>query len=73
MLLDAGAALGVDFAASWMIGDTDADVLAGRSAGCKTVLVEHQGSVHKRGRGSTPDAVAVDLYGATEIVLSPTE
>ena len=27
--------------ASWMIGDTDGDVLAGRAAGCRTVLIEH--------------------------------
>jgi D-glycero-D-manno-heptose 1,7-bisphosphate phosphatase len=71
MLLEAGRSLGVDFARSWMIGDTDADVVAGRSAGCKTVLVEHQGSAHKRGRGATPDAVVPDLGAATDIVLRP--
>jgi D-glycero-D-manno-heptose 1,7-bisphosphate phosphatase len=71
MLLDAGRSLGVDFARSWMIGDTDADVVAGRSAGCQTVLVEHQGSVHKRGRGAAPDAVVPNLQAATDIVLGP--
>jgi D-glycero-D-manno-heptose 1,7-bisphosphate phosphatase len=71
MLLDAGRSLGVDFARSWMIGDTDADVVAGRSAGCQTVLIEHQGSVHKRGGGATPDAVVPDLQAATDIVLGP--
>jgi D-glycero-D-manno-heptose 1,7-bisphosphate phosphatase len=71
MLLDAGRSLGVDFASCWMIGDTDSDVVAGRSAGCKTVLVEHQGSVHKRGQDASPDAVVPNLYAATQIVLQP--
>ncbi len=38
---------------SWMIGDTDADVLAGQAAGCKTVLVQNPASAHKRG-GDSP-------------------
>jgi D-glycero-D-manno-heptose 1,7-bisphosphate phosphatase len=71
MLLDAGHSLGVDFTRSWMIGDTDSDVVAGTSAGCKTVLVEHQGSVHKRGQGASPDVVVPSLCAATEIVLLP--
>ncbi len=39
MLLQAGAALGIDLARSWMIGDTLDDVEAGRRAGCRTMLV----------------------------------
>lgn len=68
MLLDAGHALGVDLSRSWMIGDTDSDVVAGRSAGCKTVLVEHRGSVHKRGLNSKPDAVVPNLFAATTVL-----
>jgi D-glycero-D-manno-heptose 1,7-bisphosphate phosphatase len=71
MLLDAGRSLAVDFARSWMIGDTDSDVVAGRSAGCKTLLVQHPGSLHKRGRGATPDAVVPNLLTATDVVLRP--
>ena len=29
----------IDLGASWMIGDSDADVAAGKNAGCKTVLI----------------------------------
>jgi D-glycero-D-manno-heptose 1,7-bisphosphate phosphatase len=68
MLLDAGRELGVDFAASWMIGDTDSDVVAGHSAGCQTVLVQHQGSKHKRGGDVVPDRIAGDLYGASDVL-----
>jgi|SRR5580704_14751080 D-glycero-D-manno-heptose 1,7-bisphosphate phosphatase len=41
MLLKAARLHGIDLAASWMIGDSDIDIQAGRNAGCKTVrLIE---------------------------------
>ncbi len=52
MLLDAAAALRLELPVSWMLGDTDSDVAAGRAAGCRTVLIEHPGSAHKRAGGS---------------------
>jgi D-glycero-D-manno-heptose 1,7-bisphosphate phosphatase len=61
MLLDAETALAIDLDASWMLGDTDADVGAGRAAGCRTVLVGYPGSAHKRMRDASPDLLAVDL------------
>ncbi|HTW43285.1 MAG TPA: HAD-IIIA family hydrolase [Solirubrobacteraceae bacterium] len=61
MLLDAAAALGLDLGRSWMVGDTDADVAAGRAAGCRTLLIEHPASVHKRQHALRPDAVAPSL------------
>jgi D-glycero-D-manno-heptose 1,7-bisphosphate phosphatase len=64
MLLEAAAERSLDLAASWMIGDTDSDVEAGRNAGCLTVLVEYPGSEHKRGGGSRPDLRAPDLTAA---------
>jgi histidinol-phosphate phosphatase family protein len=39
MLLDAARDHAIDLAASWMIGDSKADVEAGRNAGCKTALI----------------------------------
>ena len=36
MLLGAARAHGIDLPASWMIGDSDIDIEAGRNAGCKT-------------------------------------
>ncbi|NQU41171.1 MAG: HAD family hydrolase [Lentisphaerae bacterium] len=39
MLLDAARRHGLDLSASWMIGDNESDVEAGRRAGCRTVLV----------------------------------
>ncbi|MGI8715310.1 MAG: D-glycero-alpha-D-manno-heptose-1,7-bisphosphate 7-phosphatase [Solirubrobacteraceae bacterium] len=69
MILDAARQLGIDLARSWMIGDTDVDVLAGRAAGCHTALIEHPGSAHKRCDDLAPDAVAADLGAAVDRLL----
>lgn len=61
MLLDAASVLGLDLDTSWMVGDTDADMQAGRAAGCRTVLIEYPGSAHKRSGRASPDLRAVDL------------
>ena len=39
MLLEAATRHDLDLAASWMIGDTESDVEAGRRAGCRSLLV----------------------------------
>ncbi|HEV7493823.1 HAD family hydrolase [Baekduia sp.] len=68
MLLDAATARGIDLPASWMVGDSDGDIEAGRRAGCRTVLIEHPGSAHRRIGIPRPDAVVRNLYaGATFI------
>lgn len=69
MLLDLAAERGLSLPASWMIGDTDADVAAGRAAGTRTALVEHPGSAHKRHGSETPDVRAPDLPAAVGCVL----
>jgi D-glycero-D-manno-heptose 1,7-bisphosphate phosphatase len=69
MLLEAGAAYAVNLGASWMVGDTDADVAAGRAAGCRTLLVEHEGSSHKRLQANRPDLSAPDLARGARLLL----
>jgi D-glycero-D-manno-heptose 1,7-bisphosphate phosphatase len=69
MLLEAARELGIDLERSWMIGDTDRDVLAGTAAGCQTVLVRNRGSLHKRAGNGQPDAVVADLPAATDVLL----
>ena len=39
MLLKAAKDFNIDLAQSWMIGDNESDIRAGKSAGCKTVLI----------------------------------
>ena len=64
MLLDAAAAHDVDLHASWMIGDSSADIAAGRAVGARTILVEHPASAHRRTRAVPADARARDLSDA---------
>ncbi|HWW90156.1 MAG TPA: HAD family hydrolase [Solirubrobacteraceae bacterium] len=69
MLLDAADELGLDLASSWMLGDTDSDVLAAHAAGCRAVLIEHPGSAHKRAGGARPDLAASSLADAAAQLL----
>ena len=39
MLFSAAQDFNIDLAASWMIGDSENDILAGKSAGCRTALI----------------------------------
>jgi D-glycero-D-manno-heptose 1,7-bisphosphate phosphatase len=41
MLLDAAAALGLDLASSWMVGDRWKDVECGQKAGVRTVFIDY--------------------------------
>lgn len=68
MILAAARDLEIDLPASWMVGDSDADVGAGRSAGCHTILVEHPGSAHRRG-AETPDVVVGTILDAARHVV----
>ena len=40
MLLSAADKWGIDLGQSYMIGDTEADVLSGKMAGCRTILID---------------------------------
>jgi len=66
MLLQAAADLQLDLQASWMIGDAQRDVEAGRAAGCRTILVGNATSI----RPLAADFTAPDLLTAAEIVLA---
>jgi D-glycero-D-manno-heptose 1,7-bisphosphate phosphatase len=68
MLLDVAAALGLDLASSWMVGDTDADIEAGRAAGCRTLLIRNPDSVHKRLQVTDANLVADSLAGGARVL-----
>jgi histidinol-phosphate phosphatase family protein len=72
LLLAAAAELGIDLRSSWMVGDTDADIAAGVAAGCRTILVEHAGSAHKRLGAAAPDAAVPDVLAAATLVVAGT-
>ena len=77
MLLAAAQEMDIDLSRSWMIGDNERDVEAGRSAGCKTILIGSTASgnvVASETRPSAdsekskPDYVAVNIKEAVNIV-----
>lgn len=69
LLHQAAAALQLDLARSWCIGDILDDVEAGRRAGCRAILVDSGGeTVWRRGAWRDPEWVVPDLRAAVEIV-----
>ena len=64
MILRAAREHQIDLGASWMIGDSDADVAAGKNAGCKTVLLGR----HANPAGA-PDLLAESLLDATKKIF----
>jgi D-glycero-D-manno-heptose 1,7-bisphosphate phosphatase len=66
MLNQAVRDLGVDLGASAIVGDMASDLMAGRSAGVSTVLLDAQLSAHP-----LADIVAVDLEHAVGSMLEP--
>ncbi len=66
MLLEAAKDHQIDLGASWMIGDSAADVAAGKNAGCKTVLIGRAAKLS----ASAPDLFAESLLEAAEKILA---
>ncbi len=67
MLKDAAEALGIDLAASFMVGDRWRDVGAGKAAGCTTIWID-RGYAERSGKDA--DYAASSLYDAVDVVLS---
>lgn len=66
MLLRAATEHDVDLAASVMIGDSDVDMVAGRAAGTKTILIRPGA----RQAVAEADFVVDDLAAAVELILN---
>ena len=72
MLLQAAEEMGLDLAKSWMVGDTVSDMLAGRNAGSRTILVQTgYGAAFKHDRACI-DHEAADLTAAVAHILDGT-
>ena len=70
MLVDAAREYGIDLSRSWMIGDTDDDVRAGRAAGVRTILVTTNETQHKRTGRDEPDVTVPDISAAVDEILT---
>lgn len=68
MLLAAARDMEIDLAKSWMIGDAERDIEAGRSAGCRTILVSAARSEYGIPDKCRPDYVAVNMREAVNII-----
>ncbi len=73
LLLRASAALGVRLESIVLIGDTHRDIVAGRSAGCRTVLIGPKPGQQLeilRAQGLEPDFVMPDVGTAVDLLLA---
>lgn len=67
MLLDAAHDLGIDLAASFMVGDRWSDIDAGRAAGCRTVFIDRD---YAERRPEAPDFITYSMAGAAGLILA---
>ena len=67
LLVQAAAEHGIDLSLSWMIGDSESDILAGKRARCRTIFI---GTAAPRGGAEAiPDFVAPDLPRAVDLIM----
>ena len=75
MILAAAADLDIDLSRSWMIGDGDRDIQAGKAAGCRTILVRRgrkeasQTTQSPQTSQVRPDFAATGMAEAADIIL----
>ncbi|MHC5083298.1 MAG: HAD-IIIA family hydrolase [Planctomycetota bacterium] len=69
MLFQAAEEMNIDLKQSWKIGDTYRDIKAGKTAGCRTILVDVPGKIREKQPGDVePDRKAVNLREAVNII-----
>lgn len=66
LLLRAAIAHDIDLAASWMVGDSSGDIIAGRNAGCRTVRI----CSGRKSKRPAADISATSLLRAVKKILS---
>lgn len=64
MLIMAQRELNIDLKKSWMIGDKETDIIAGKNVGCKTILI-HDTII----RSGNADFVCKKLYDAINLIM----
>lgn len=68
LLLRAAAKHGIDLRRSWMIGDSESDVLAGKRARCRTIRAGGDGGPAEA--EAVPDFVAANLPQAVDLITT---
>ncbi|MBN2563046.1 MAG: HAD-IIIA family hydrolase [Phycisphaerae bacterium] len=72
MLLLAAKEMDLDLSASWMIGDSERDIQAGRAAGCTTILLS-SGDEGAEGTSVRADFSAPGFSAAVDLILTQTQ
>ncbi|MDO8512477.1 MAG: HAD hydrolase-like protein, partial [bacterium] len=76
LFLQASKDHGIDLASSWMIGDGVTDVLAGKKAGCKTILLanidatENLRIIEQQLKNNAPDYIIKKLPEAVDLITT---
>jgi D-glycero-D-manno-heptose 1,7-bisphosphate phosphatase len=71
MLLEAARLRSLDLSSSWMIGDSDADILAGKNAGCRTVRVSAEDPKGRETESGGSAACTADVLAASLLEAVP--
>ena len=69
MIKKAEAELNIDQSKSWLIGDSTADILAAKSAGLKSILLQTGHAGLDESHAVLPDFTSPNLYTATNFIL----
>lgn len=62
MLLEAAREHGIELRASWMIGDSESDIQAGKNAGCKTVRLFPAKATGRETKSRPATSVSADIF-----------
>lgn len=69
LLMAAAKAHRINLSESWMIGTHLDDIEAGKSAGCKTVLITEEETIWELNQDRMPDYIAKNIDKAAEYIL----
>ena len=69
MILEGADENGADLARSWVVGDSDVDIEAGKRAGVRTILVDNPLTAHRR-KGAVAQEKVRNLSAAAGIILT---
>jgi histidinol-phosphate phosphatase family protein len=72
MLFEAAKDLNIDLYQSFIVGDSEDDIAAGKAAGCRTILINPSGGIfgseNLLGWSSKPDRIIADLGGLGRVI-----
>jgi D-glycero-D-manno-heptose 1,7-bisphosphate phosphatase len=71
MLLEAARSRNLDLAASWMIGDSDCDIQAGKNAGCRTARLSDKEFLAAEPKNETATNVEADVVAYSLLEAIP--